>query len=327
MYLVTGGAGFIGSHLVAALAERGEAVVVCDRLHDDERWHNLAKHEIADLITPEALPGWLGSRPQRVKAILHMGAISTTTETNVDLIVENNVRLTLDLLRWCTESQVHFIYASSAATYGNGAEGFDDEVSIKALARLRPLNAYGWSKHVIDRRVARLVAARAALPPQWVGLKFFNVYGPNEYHKGTMQSVVVQNYARVAAGESLRLFRSHHPDYPDGGQRRDFVYVRDCVNVMLWLLNTPDVSGLFNLGTGSSRTWLDLARAVFAAAGRKELIEFIDMPAPLIEKYQYFTEARMSRLRAAGYEQPFTSLEEGVTDYVQRYLATHDRYR
>jgi ADP-L-glycero-D-manno-heptose 6-epimerase len=327
MYLVTGGAGFIGSHLVASLAERGEAVVVCDRLHDDERWHNLAKHEIADLITPEALPGWLSSRAQRVKAILHMGAISTTTETNVDLIVENNVRLTLDLLRWCTESQVRFIYASSAATYGNGAEGFDDEFSSKALARLRPLNAYGWSKHVIDRRVARLVAERAALPPQWVGLKFFNVYGPNEYHKGTMQSVVVQNYARVAAGESLRLFRSHHPEYPDGGQRRDFVYVRDCVNVIEWLLNTPHVSGLFNLGTGSSRTWLDLARAVFAAAGRKELIEFIDMPAPLIAKYQYFTEARMTRLRAAGYEQPFTSLEDGVADYVQRYLATSDRYR
>jgi ADP-L-glycero-D-manno-heptose 6-epimerase len=327
MYLVTGGAGFIGSNVVAALAARGEDAVVCDWLHNDERWRNLSKHEIADIVQPEGLTDWLRRNHAGIDALIHLGAISTTTETNVDAIVRNNVRATLDLLEFCTEAKVPLLYASSAATYGDGTCGFDDTFSSEALGRLRPLNAYGWSKHVVDRRVARLTERQAPLPPQWVGLKFFNVYGPNEYHKGTMQSVIAKNFALVRAARPLELFKSHRPDYPDGGQLRDFVYVEDCVDVILWFTRHPDVSGLFNLGTGRARTWLDLAQALFDAARQPCNIEFIDMPQTLAEKYQYFTEARMSRLRAAGYDRPFTSLEDGVSKYVRNYLATDDPYR
>jgi ADP-L-glycero-D-manno-heptose 6-epimerase len=327
MYVVTGGAGFIGSNLVAELADRGQEVAVCDWLRNDERWRNLAKHEIAALIAPENLPNWLVTHSDRIEAVLHMGAISSTTETDVDLIVHNNVRATLDLLQWCTETRTRLIYASSAATYGDGSAGFDDTFGCEALARLRPLNAYGWSKHVVDRRIARLAEQGAALPPQWIGLKFFNVYGPNEYHKGTMQSVVAQNFARIRDGDPLRLFRSYRPEYSDGGQLRDFVYVQDCVDVIMWLLDHPDVSGLFNLGTGKARSWLDLAAALFAASGRPNNVEFIDMPPQLIEKYQYLTEARIDRLRAAGYERPFTSLQDGIADYVRNFLGTTDPYR
>jgi ADP-L-glycero-D-manno-heptose 6-epimerase len=327
MYLVTGGAGFIGSNIVAALAARGDEVVVCDWLRNDDRWRNLAKHELAEIVAPEALPDWLDEQGEGLAAVIHMGAISATTETDVDLIVENNVRATLALVSWCTLRSVRFIYASSAATYGDGSAGFDDDFSRAALGGLRPLNAYGWSKHVVDRRLARLLAQGRALPPQWVGLKFFNVYGPNEYHKGEMRSVIARNYSVVRAGQAMRLFRSYRPDYADGGQLRDFVYVRDCAEVVLWLLAHPEVSGLFNLGTGNARSWLDLARALFAATGRDGAIEFIDMPAELVAKYQYFTEARMDRLIAAGYSRPFTSLEDGVLDYVRHYLDTNDPYR
>jgi ADP-L-glycero-D-manno-heptose 6-epimerase len=327
MYLVTGGAGFIGSNLVAGLAALGREVVVCDWLGSDERWRNLARHELAGVIAPEALLPWLERTRDPIEAVVHLGAISSTTETDVERIVAFNVRATLELLEWCTKHAVPFIYASSAATYGDGAAGFDDDFNAAALAALRPLNAYGWSKHLVDRRIERLVREARPLPPQWVGLKFFNVYGPNEYHKGTMRSVVAQNYSRIRAGEALRLFRSGRPEYPDGGQRRDFIYVRDCVEVMLWLIGHREVCGLFNLGTGHARTWLDLANALFEAAELKPAVQFIDMPQTLADKYQYFTEARMSKLRAAGYDRPFTSLEEGVADYVRNYLATRDPYR
>jgi len=326
MVLVTGGAGFIGSNIVAALAARGEEVVVCDWLGQDERWRNLAKHELAAVIAPEDLGDWLERNADALMAVIHMGAISATTETDVELIVENNVRATLGLLDWCTDRAVRLIYASSAATYGDGSGGFDDEFSCTALAALRPLNAYGWSKHLVDRRLARLVHERRALPPQWAGLKFFNVYGPNEYHKGAMQSVIATNYASVRAGRPIRLFRSRRAGYPDGGQLRDFVYVRDCVDVVLWLLDNPDISGLYNLGTGRARTWLELANALFAAAEMTPAVEFIDMPAALVEKYQYHTEARMQRLRAVGYDRPFTDIEAGIADYVRHHLDMVDRY-
>jgi ADP-L-glycero-D-manno-heptose 6-epimerase len=230
------------------------------------------------------------------------------------------------LLRWCTETETRFIYASSAATYGDGARGFDDAFSCDALALLRPLNAYGWSKHVVDRRIARLAEQEHTLPPQWAGLKFFNVYGPNEYHKGHMQSVIAKNYALIRAARPLGLYRSYRPDYADGGQLRDFVYVQDCVDVILWLVDHRQVSGLFNLGTGKARTWLDLAHALFDAAGQPRRIEFVDMPEDLRGKYQYFTQARMDRLRSAGYDRPFTSLEEGISTYVRNYLAAGDPY-
>lgn len=327
MILVTGGAGFIGSNIVAALAEQGRDVVVCDWLREDERWRNLAKHAVVDVIMPLALPDWLERAGNAVEAVIHMGAISATTETDVDAIVANNIRLTIDLWDWCTARQVPLIFASSAATYGEGEQGFDDDGTTAALVRLRPLNAYGWSKHFIDRRIAASIDAGRPTPPQWVGLKFFNVYGPNEYHKGSMKSVVAQNCARVASGEAIRLFRSYRADYADGGQLRDFVYVRDCVDVILWLLDHREVSGLFNLGTGEARSWLDLARSLFAALEIPERIEFIDMPDQLQAKYQYFTQAKMDRLRAAGYTRRFHTLEEGVRDYVRTYLRAADPYR
>ena len=325
MYVVTGGAGFIGSNVVAELAGRGSDVVVCDWLREDERWRNLAKHAVADLIPPDALLFWLEQNRHDLEAIVHLGAISSTTEADVELIVRNNVRATLDLVEWCTDAGKPLIYASSAATYGDGSAGFDD--APEALATLRPLNAYGWSKHFVDRRIARLAQQGRALPPQWVGLKFFNVYGPNEYHKGGMRSVIAQNFERVRRGEAVRLFRSQRPDYADGGQLRDFLYVKDCVAVISWLLRNPAVCGLFNVGTGAARSWLDLANALFAAANQAPRIEFIDMPPQLLEKYQYFTQARMDRLRSAGYAQPFTSLEDGITDYVRQYLSQVDPYR
>ena len=327
MIVVTGGAGFIGSNVVGALAERGEEVVVVDRLRSGSKWRNISRHELADLVHPDDFFPWLRAKGTGVHAVVHMGAISATTETDGDLIAANNIRLTLDLWEWCTRAVVPFIHASSAATYGDGAEGFDDDGSPEALARLRPLNPYGWSKLMVDRRIARLVEQGSPTPPQWAALRFFNVYGPNEYHKGAMRSVVEQAYRRAAKGQPVRLFLSNHPDFPDGGQLRDFVYVADCVDVVLWLLDHPEVSGLFNCGTGTARTFLDLAHAVFAALGKDPAVEWVETPAEIRDRYQYFTEARMERIRAAGHTRPFHTLEEGVTAYVQRYLATGDPYR
>ena len=326
MYLVTGGAGFIGSNMVAALSERNHEVAVCDWLRDDERWRNLAKHEISEIIEPETLPEWLKRKGDRLRAVVHMGAISATTETNVDLIAARNIRATLELIEWCSQAQVPLIYASSAATYGDGKQGFDDSFSRASLAKLRPLNAYGWSKHVVDRRLARMVEDGAKLPPQWVGLKFFNVYGPNEYHKGSMRSLIARNFSAVQRGEPLRLFRSYHADYADAGQMRDFIYVRDCVDVMLWLLDHANISGLYNLGTGQARTWMDLDKALYTALGRAPNVEIIDMPIELQAKYQYYTQAAMAGLRKIGYSRPFTSLEDGIGHYVEQYLS-QDPYR
>jgi ADP-L-glycero-D-manno-heptose 6-epimerase len=328
MILVTGGAGFIGSNLVAALEERGASdLVVCDRLGKDEKWRNLGKRELAALISPEALPGFLEAQGKNLELVFHLGASSSTTETDADLIIAANFTLSRLLWDWCAAMGTRFIYASSAATYGDGSAGFDDDGAPVALARLKPLNAYGWSKHLFDRRVARLIERGASLPPQWAGLKFFNVYGPNEYHKGGQKSVVAQIYPRAKAGEACTLFRSHRSDVPDGGQKRDFVYVRDCIDQMLWLGDHPTVSGLFNAGSGKARSFADLASAVYRAIGREPRIDYVDTPVEIRDKYQYFTEARMNRIREAGYLTPPTSLEDGVRDYVQSYLDAADPYR
>jgi len=326
MYLVTGGAGFIGSHLVAALAARGAEVMVIDRLGHGEKWRNLAEPTIAGLLPPEALETFWSAAP-RITAVLHMGAISATTETDGDLVAATNLALPLWLWNACAERKVPFLYASSAATYGDGSRGFGDDASPEALARLRPLNLYGWSKLAFDRRVADMLARDVPAPPQWAGLRFFNVYGPNEYHKGRMASVVFHKFHEVQGGAPARLFRSDRPGIADGDQKRDFVHVDDCVKVMLWLLDNPKASGLFNVGSGQARSFLDLVRAMFAGLGQDERIEFIDMPDDLKGKYQYFTEAPLTRLREAGYDAPTIGLEEGVGSYVRDFLMQADPHR
>jgi ADP-L-glycero-D-manno-heptose 6-epimerase len=328
MIVITGGAGFIGSNLAAALEERGAGdLVVCDRLGSDDKWRNLQKRELAAFVLPDSLFDFLDRHRNEVEAVFHLGAVSSTTETDADLIVTSNFSLSLALWDWCASTETRLFYASSAATYGDGSAGFDDDADPAALARLRPLNAYGWSKHLFDRRVARLVAERAVRPPQWAGFKFFNVYGPNEYHKGAMKSVAAQIYPRAAKGEPCRLFRSYRRDYADGGQLRDFVHVDDCVAMMLFLYDHPEVSGLFNAGSGGARSFADLAGAVYRALGREPRIEFIDMPEDIRARYQYRTEARMDRLRRLGYDRAPRSLEDGVQSYVTTYLAAADPYR
>ncbi|HJN25154.1 MAG TPA: ADP-glyceromanno-heptose 6-epimerase [Rhodospirillales bacterium] len=328
MYLVTGGAGFIGSNIVAAIEERGLGkIVICDRLRDGDKWRNIAKRELSEIVNPDDLPYFLHENEEGLKGVIHMGAISSTTETDADLIYTNNFDLSLDLWDWCTINQVPFIYASSAATYGGGENGFVDDSSIDALGKLRPLNPYGWSKQLFDRRVMRMLDDGEAKPPQWAGLKFFNVYGPNEYHKGSMQSVASKVFTDASAGKTATLFKSHHPDYEDGGQLRDFIWVGDCVNVVLWLLENPDVNGLFNCGTGQARSFRDLVTAVYSAMDKEANINFVPTPEEIRDKYQYFTQADMSRLAAAGYDRGFMSLEDGVGEYVRHFLATDDKYR
>ena len=327
--VVTGGAGFIGSNIVARLTtEDVYDVVVCDRLEtaDLAKWKNLAKHPIADFWAPEELFEMLERHAEEIEAVVHMGAISATTEPNADLILRTNYTLSRDLWDWCAIRDARFIYASSAATYGDGLDGFEDDDSLPALSSLRPLNAYGYSKMLFDQYVARQ-SDRGQSPSQWAGLKFFNVYGPNEGHKGSMKSVVAQIWPKVEAGEPVTLFRSHNPDYADGGQMRDFVFVDDVVDIVAWLLDSPHVFGVFNAGSGQARSFLDLAHATFAAAGKTPSIAYVDTPEAIRDKYQYFTEAKMERLRAAGYPGQATPLEEGVRRYVQDYLATPDPYR
>jgi ADP-L-glycero-D-manno-heptose 6-epimerase len=326
MLLVTGGAGFIGSNVVAALNDAGRAdVAVCDLLGHDGKWRNLAKRQLADVVTPAQLPDWLKGR--RLDAIIHLGAISDTTATDGDLVIETNFRLSMRLLDWCTANATPLIYASSASTYGDGAQGFRDDQSVAALNALRPMNLYGWSKHLFDMAVAGRAASGEKLPPQWAGLKFFNVFGPNEYHKGTMMSVLARRFDDLKAGRAVQLFKSHRDGIADGDQRRDFIYVDDAVRVMLWLLATPGVSGIFNVGTGNARSFRDLMLSAYAALGTAPNIEYIDMPEAIRGSYQYFTESEVDRLRRAGYNGGFTALEDAVETYVKGYLDRADRFR
>jgi ADP-L-glycero-D-manno-heptose 6-epimerase len=329
MILVTGGAGFIGSNLVAALAARDAEVMVVDRLREGtpgrEKWRNLAKHRIAGILPPEQLEDWWTAGAP-VQAVFHLGAISATTATDGDLVAATNFTLPLWLWAACAEREVPLIYASSAATYGDGTQGFDDDASTPALTALRPLNLYGWSKLAFDRRVADMLARGMAAPPQWAGLRFFNVYGPNEYHKARMASVVFHKFHETRGGGPARLFRSDRAGIADGEQQRDFVHVDDCVAVMLWLLDNPRVSGLFNVGSGTARSFRDLVTAMFAGMGQPPRIDYVDMPEDLRGKYQYFTEAPLHRLRAAGYDKPATALEDGVGRYVRDFLMRDDPY-
>lgn len=326
MLLVTGGAGFIGSNVVAALNDAGRTdVAVCDVLGHDGKWRNLAKRQLADFVPPSELSAWLSGR--RLDAVIHLGAISETTATDGDLVIETNFRLSLRLLDWCTANATPLIYASSAATYGDGEAGFRDEQTVEALKKLRPMNLYGWSKHLFDLAVAERAARGEKLPPQWAGLKFFNVFGPNEYHKGAMMSVLARRFDDVKSGRPVQLFKSHRDGIADGDQRRDFIHVDDIVRVMIWLLATPSVSGLFNVGTGTARSFRDLMLSAYAALGLKPNVEYVDMPQAIRGSYQYFTEADVDRLQSAGYNGGFTRLEDAVDAYVTGFLDRPDRYR
>ena len=322
MYIVTGGAGFIGSAMVWKLNEMGITdIVVVDNLASTEKWKNLVNRTYAEYLHRDAFLDLVlhDEVPWEVEAVIHMGACSSTTERDADFLMDNNLRYTKAMCEFALGRGARFINASSAATYGDGSLGFDD--SVQTMLRLKPLNMYGYSKQLFD-----LWAHREGRLDQIASLKFFNVYGPNEYHKGNMMSVVCKAFSQIGETGVMKLFRSYHPDYADGGQMRDFVYVKDCVDAMWWLLRNPDANGLFNVGTGTAREWNHLARAVFAAMEREPVIEYMDMPEELRGKYQYFTQAPMRRLADAGCPVRFRSLEDGARDYVQNYLAQADPY-
>jgi len=312
--------------MVASLNEAGRAdIAVNDMLGSEGKWRNLAGRQIADFIPPGELDRWLERR--KLDAVIHFGAISATTATDGDAIMENNFRLSLRLLDWCAAARTPFIYASSAATYGDGEQGYSDDWSDGALKRLRPMNLYGWSKHLFDLAVVDRARRREKMPPQWAGLKFFNVFGPNEYHKGEMMSLVAKRFDEAKAGQPIRLFKSHRPGVADGEQKRDFIYVEDAIAVVRWLMQTPSASGIFNLGTGQARSFRDLITAMFTALGREPAIEYIDMPVAIRGSYQYFTQAETANLRRAGYNADFMPLEAAVKRYVNCHLDRADRYR
>jgi ADP-L-glycero-D-manno-heptose 6-epimerase len=309
--VVTGATGFIGRNLAAELNARGhDNLLLVDNLGTDEKWRNLRGLDFDDILDPEAFLGCVeGGKLADVDAIFHLGACSATTERDADYLLKNNYRYTRTLCEWSLKNGVRFIYASSAATYGDGSRGYSDQ---RPLEELRPLNMYGFSKHLMD-----LWAQKKGYFDRVVGLKYFNVYGPYEDHKGDMRSMVHKAWGQIKETGKVRLFKSYRPEYADGEQMRDFVYVKDAVAVTLYFLEHREVGGLFNCGTGQARSWKDLMNAVFTAMKVKPNIEFIEMPEILRGKYQYFTQADMSKLRGAGYAAPFTSLEDAVQDYVK----------
>jgi ADP-L-glycero-D-manno-heptose 6-epimerase len=318
--LVTGGAGFIGSALVWGLNRRGcDNIVVCDILGADEKWRNLAPLRFADYVEAATLLARLQSGALgKFDLVLHMGACSSTTEKDASYLIRNNYEFTRDLAAWSLANKSRFVYASSAATYGDGSAGMEDDDS--KLDTLRPLNMYGYSKHLFD-----LHAKRAGFLNKVCGLKYFNVFGPNEDHKGDMRSLVHKSFAQVRDKGVIQLFKSYLKEYKDGEQKRDFLYVKDCVAMTLHLAATPRATGLFNVGSGQARTWIDLANAVFIALKKKPSIKFVEMPEAIRPKYQYFTQANLLRLRGCGYAAPVTSLENAVHDYVRRYLVPEKR--
>jgi len=316
LIVVTGAAGFIGRNIVAELNSRGVTdILLVDTLGTDEKWRNLVGLRYEEIASPaEFLRQIENNRTGDIDAILHMGACSSTTERDADLLLENNYHYTRTLCEWSLRKNVRFIYASSAATYGDGGLGYNDADEVTPL--LRPLNMYGYSKHIFD-----LWALKHGHLKSIAGLKYFNVYGPHEDHKGDMRSVVNKSYGQILREGKVQLFKSYKQEYADGEQMRDFLYVKDAVAVTLHFLNHRSVNGLFNCGTGEARTWKALATAVFTAMGREPKIEFIPMPESLRSQYQYFSEASVTKLRAAGYTAPFRDLEDGVWDYVQSYLS------
>lgn len=316
MIIVTGGAGFIGSAIIAALNSRSITdILVVDQLGTDQRWKNLRSLSFADYVEKDDFLEMVLERKitPPVEAVFHLGACTDTTETDASYLIKNNYQYSKLLAQWASDANIRFIYASSAATYGDGSAGFSDDE--EKIDKLRPLNMYGYSKQLFD-----LWARRTGLLSKIIGLKYFNVFGPNEYHKADMRSFVLKAFQQIKATDKVRLFKSHNPKYADGQYLRDFIYVKDTVDMTLFFLDNPQISGLFNIGTGKARTWNDMVKAVFDAMDKKPNIEYIEMPENLRSQYQYFTEADITKLKQAGYKKQTTPLEDAIKDYVQNYL-------
>ncbi len=314
MIIVTGAAGFIGSVVTRHLQQLGKEIVLVDDFSPAPKRPNWEQKSVRERVERSKLANWLEQLDEPPEAIVHLGARTDTAEQNWGLFLRLNLYYSQMIWAYCTQHQVPLVYASSAATYGGGEHGFSDDHA--GISQLAPLNPYGRSKQEFDQ----WVLGQTETPPFFAGLKFFNVYGPNEYHKGRMASVIFHAFNQIQATNQMKLFRSHRPDFEDGAQSRDFIYVMDVAKVIGWLLEKQPASGIYNLGTGQARTFMDLVRGVFAALDLEEAISFIDTPEDIRETYQYFTEADMGKLRGAGYTEPFTSLEDGITEYVQQFL-------
>ncbi len=316
MIIVTGGAGFIGSSIIAALNKRNITnILVVDELGTDQKWKNMCNLSFTDYVEKDDFLNMVieDKLNSSVKAVFHLGACSDTTERNASYLIKNNYEYSKLLAQWATADNIRFIYASSAATYGGAEAGFSDDQ--EKIDTLKPLNMYGYSKHLFD-----LWARKTGLLKKIAGLKYFNVFGPNEYHKADMRSFVLKAFEQIKATGKVRLFKSYKPDYADGEQLRDFIYVKDAVDMTLFFYDNPHIGGLFNIGTGKARSWNDLVKAVFAAMDKKPNIEYIEMPESIRNQYQYFTEADMTSLRKAGYDKKTATLEDAIKDYVKNYL-------
>ena len=329
MILLTGGAGFIGSNLLAHLEERGiHDVIICDTLGKSNKWRNLSKRSFANIIPPEELFDFLDKNPRDIDAVFHLGNETDTLTSNADTIMKRNFTFGLELWNWAFRARARFIYLSTAAVYGNGKEGFSDSNDLKDMRKLKPLSLYGWSKHSFDMRVRRIVDSGASMkPPQWVGFRCFNVYGPNEYHKGKMKSAVTRAIENVARGKTVEFYKSVDPSIKDGDQKRDFVWVDDVCRALMWAYDYKDVNGLFNLGSGQARSFNEMSDIVFKALHAEPKTKFVNMPAVLEHQYQNYTCSDNTRLKEAGFKHEFLSLEDGVKEYVSTYLSGNDPYR
>ena len=315
MIIITGGAGFIGSNLVNKLVSKSNYEIVSVDQNNEKNKHYFLNDNFKKIL-PEDLEIFIKNNNKKIIAIVHLGAITSTTEKNLDLIIKNNLELSIFLWSWCKKNNKRLIYASSAATYGDGSNLFDDREDDQYLSKLNPLNLYGWSKQIFDR----LINKKKEQPPQIVGLKFFNVYGPNENHKGNMKSIVLKIHQTISKGMDVKLFKSHNENYKDGEQLRDFIYVKDVVSIIEWFIDNPKLNGLFNVGTGVPRSFNDIAKAVFSNSNKREKITYIDTPIEIRNQYQYFTKANIKKLRGSGYLKDFFSLEDGIKDYIIKNL-------